>query len=282
MTTKKKQIEHEIIKWTPAMAENMLTKNEVNRTIRPSVVDKYSRDMASGKWNFSMIAIDEDGKLIDGQHRLMAIAKSGISVELLTVKNVPNYMQKTFDVGAGRSVADIFTFSGESQGQLLAAITRLVFQITDNKLTRGRYTSTVEEVLQTLDDHSELRVSTDIATWFNSKRMIPLQPSIVGAAHWMIMDTNGREEADAFVHRLGTLVGEEDGSPVLALSKRVNEIKRMGVRVNSRDVLNLIIKTWNYCVEGRTITKINLYSRTGEFKLLEPLVVEKTETDEED
>lgn len=258
--------------WTPAQAETALSKNEINRALRHTKVDQYQRDMLAGKWNAytAPIVFDSEGKLIDGQHRLNAQVKADVKLKWLVLRGVPPETQTTMDTGLTRSIADILHFGGERQSQLLVAVTRLVHLIEKNRLSRGRYAVSVEEVLQTLEDHPELRVSTEIAHWFNSKKMIPIAPSVVGAAHWMIARVAGRHEADAFVHRLATLAGEREGSPVLALARRVNEIKKNQMRVNSRDYLNLVLKAWNYDADNRTLNKMNLYSKTGEFQLIDP------------
>jgi len=267
--------------WTPAMAESALSKNEVNRNVRHTKVEQYARDMLSGKWNphASMIVFDSDGKLIDGQHRLTAQVKADIKMRWLVQREADPAAQTVIDTNIPRSIADILHFGGERSSQLLAAITRLVHLIKASGLSRGRYSVSTEEVLTTLEEHPEIRVSTEIAYWFNSKKMIPLPPSVVGAAHWMIGQVNGREEADAFVHRMATLTNEKEGSPVLALARRVNEIKRNQQRVNSRDLLNLILKSWNYDAENKTVNKLALYSKSGEFKLVE--VKERTSPLEE-
>ena len=96
---------------TPIIAEKLLQKNEGNRKISTVTVSKYATDMKNGEWRESHqgIAVDETGNLIDGQNRLMAILKSGITiVTTLTTYygDLPTIMLP-LDRGKTRSLADI-------------------------------------------------------------------------------------------------------------------------------------------------------------------------------
>jgi len=68
---------------SPEIAKHILEKmNTANRSMSQATVDKYASDMNSGRWmdneQSRYIAFYEDGTLADSQHRLAAIAKSGI------------------------------------------------------------------------------------------------------------------------------------------------------------------------------------------------------------
>ena len=71
---------------TPDVAKRLLGINyEEQRNVQPSRVEVYARDMAEGHWNSqsqSPIRISSDGQVIDGQHRLLAVIKSGVSVPM--------------------------------------------------------------------------------------------------------------------------------------------------------------------------------------------------------
>ena len=76
---------------TPELAARLLEGNKNNRHLRESVVDAYAQDMLNGHWllNNQGIGLGEDGSVIDGQHRLAAVVKSGCSVRMLVVGNLP-------------------------------------------------------------------------------------------------------------------------------------------------------------------------------------------------
>lgn len=73
----------EIMSVTPEMAAKWLSNNTAtNRPISLAVVDSYARDMAAGRWDLTHqgIAFNQTGELVDGQHRLAAIVRSGATV----------------------------------------------------------------------------------------------------------------------------------------------------------------------------------------------------------
>ena len=79
----------EIVEITPKIAREMLTKNVCNRSFRHTWVSVLAQDMLNGNWELtpSPIIFDEDGTLIDGQHRLMAVEKSGVTCSFVVCTN---------------------------------------------------------------------------------------------------------------------------------------------------------------------------------------------------
>lgn len=87
----------------------MLTLNTKNRPFRRIRAQYFERLLRSGTFKFTHqgISFDETGKLHDGQHRLTAIARSGISAKMLVARNQPSDNQLYFDdARAGRSAID--------------------------------------------------------------------------------------------------------------------------------------------------------------------------------
>jgi hypothetical protein len=94
---------------TPALAADYLEANfDRNRNQRRRWVEILSRAMKSGEFLFTHqgIAFDEDGFLIDGQHRLAAIVDSGESHWLLVVRNIPRSHVVGIDIQARRAAHD--------------------------------------------------------------------------------------------------------------------------------------------------------------------------------
>lgn len=265
-------------KWesiTPKEAETMLRKNIVNRPVREQKVKQYMRDMLNGRWNEESgetIIIDKEGNLVDGQHRLTAVLKSGKTLKWLVVRGVEPKVQRTINTGAPRSVSDqLHIEQGYSNAALLAAIARNVYRIEHDMMAGGTTIST-EEILDTIERHPELAHSTEIAAGSRGGRSLtPIAPNVLGAGHWMIREVNGQGEADMFIWRVINLQREREGSPVLALARRCNEIKRQQQRVPHRWFLSMLIKTWNYDVEGKSVMKISTYSKSGAYLLPEVL-----------
>lgn len=73
---------------TPALAKQWLEKNTNNRNVNFAKVKKMAKDMREGHWDTTHqgIAIATDGTLVDGQHRLMAVVESGVTVRMKAKK----------------------------------------------------------------------------------------------------------------------------------------------------------------------------------------------------
>ena len=77
---------------TPEIATDILENhNPRNRRVSEPTVEAYASDMKQGRWvlNHQGIAFDEEGNLIDGQHRLWAIVFANVSVEMMVTRDIP-------------------------------------------------------------------------------------------------------------------------------------------------------------------------------------------------
>lgn len=94
---------------SPKKAAQWLENNPSNRPIRKKHVLFLSKQMAAGEWQVTHqgIAFDENGNLCDGQHRLAAIVKSGIAVEMMVTQGVARGKFTAFDTGVGRTISDV-------------------------------------------------------------------------------------------------------------------------------------------------------------------------------
>lgn len=104
---RKVELSKELI--TPARAERLLKRNTNNRSVRDSAVNRYADDMKSGNWNedvINPIVISKDGRLLDGQHRLLAIKNSGTSIWCSIEYGADDSQYDYIDNGVPRRTAD--------------------------------------------------------------------------------------------------------------------------------------------------------------------------------
>lgn len=80
------------IEITPDVAKKWLEKNNNNRKIDWNRVHSYAESFKKGLWqtNPETISFYENGSLRNGQHRLLAIVESGVTVKLWVSFGVPN------------------------------------------------------------------------------------------------------------------------------------------------------------------------------------------------
>lgn len=114
MTTKKMEVKLETV--TPQRAAELLAKNVANnRHITPARVEQYATLMKDDNFLTTPegIIIDENGRLIDGQHRLSAVVLSGKTIKMHVWYNVPAEQMRAINTGAARTLADVLTVTEE-------------------------------------------------------------------------------------------------------------------------------------------------------------------------
>lgn len=126
---------HTII--TPEIAKEWLNQNTKNRRVSQQKVNAYVEDMEKGNWHehHQGVAFYTDGVVADGQHRLLAIVKSGVSVPMMVTFDVPQESAIGIDVHRARKTNDVLRITGRSEwiGKNEAAIIKaLVFSANRN------------------------------------------------------------------------------------------------------------------------------------------------------
>jgi len=141
---------------TPEWAKELLQKNNQNRSLRAALVIKLRGDIRRGKWHLTHqpIAVDKNGCLIDGQHRLMAISQEGISVPLMLATDCENETMIAVDTGNSRTVGDILKISGMKNAACKASTAKLYLSFYDyaNVVWNGRNAYSVQVINEKIQD----------------------------------------------------------------------------------------------------------------------------------
>jgi hypothetical protein len=119
----------QIVTMTSARAGLLLEKcNHHNRPCESTRVDMYMMEMLAGRWMFTgeAIKISRDGQLLDGQHRLRAVANSGVAIPMLIITGLDPRAQEVMDQGKPRTLSDALKLRGEHDENNLAAALRSV------------------------------------------------------------------------------------------------------------------------------------------------------------
>lgn len=95
----------------PNQALEWLETDMNNRKLMNDKVDRYGALIRSDDWVASQaiqpVCIDWNGNLIDGQHRLRAIVRTGITVEIDVVFGCDPELKRYIDTGASRTTAQV-------------------------------------------------------------------------------------------------------------------------------------------------------------------------------
>lgn len=102
------------VEFTPELAGELLQLNNANRPLRNDLVKHYSDQMKAGEWMFAggTVNISNAGMLLDGQHRLEAIIRTGMSQIFNIQTGLDNMVFQTLDTGRMRTASDTAYVAG--------------------------------------------------------------------------------------------------------------------------------------------------------------------------
>ena len=134
---------------TVELAEYLLECNVQNRLVKQKSLDRLCHSITAGHYTISwdMIAISADGKLRNGQHRCMAVIKTGIPVEIYLMLDAPEIIQQTGDRGSARSLADTLHMRGETDSVNLQAAIFFCMHYMDGTLPSSTSYTTLDALL---------------------------------------------------------------------------------------------------------------------------------------
>jgi hypothetical protein len=241
---------------TPEMAETFLKYNSMNRGISDIVNLRYAQAMEAGHWRFNgeTIVFSNQGILLDGQNRLKAIIKSGVTVPMLAVYGIETENFKTMDQGSKRTTGQILKILDCKNNNTLAATLRLayIYLYLDNKMKRSGSDAVYHQVLLSLlERYPSIKESVKKAA--PARRLC--NRTIVAFCHFVfsLRDPRG---ADQFIRQVITGEDLHAGDPALSLRNVLIQNKGENIKPGSRTLIALFFKAWNYVRKGKTIKNL--------------------------
>ena len=205
-------------------ALELLESNVGNRTLRHRHASSLADDMTSGLWqnNGESIKFSNTGRLIDGQHRLAAIAIADVRLPILVISGVRDDAQHTLDCGSARQAHD---FANVKNARNVVAALRLICRMTEAKYRSANMLVTNAVIKTMLDDEYYSGLGDALADVKAMKKRTGLQfpDGAAALALWVSVCTTGDAESlDSLREFCGQLATGEmvpPGAPALALRK---------------------------------------------------------------
>ncbi len=113
----------------PEEAARLLSANTSNRKINKANLMTLSKIIKEGKWayNGQPIIIGESGRLLDGQHRLLACVNTSVAIDSELIINVPDRTFASIDSGKARTPADVISTLDIKNSHQLSAALKVVY-----------------------------------------------------------------------------------------------------------------------------------------------------------
>jgi hypothetical protein len=251
-------MDYALEKITPRVAERYLTHNTKNRKATNDVTRLYAAIMKRGEWKYNgdPIRFDVDGFMLDGQHRLMAIAQSGVTQDYLVIRGLPRETFTTIDIGRKRTAGDILSIAGMKNTNAIAAGVRMYLHSqTGNpfSVSPERRVSN-EAVLQFAEDNPIVVRSTKSFSKLFAKKFVG--PATVCFIYIAASRAVSEESALEFFELLEKPEGLGLQSPIFLLRDKLMQDHGSKKRLNKAERVALIIKAfrlWNEGIELKTL-----------------------------
>lgn len=262
--------EGQIMGITPEMASDWLSTRRWpnNRNISRSITAKYLGDMRGGRWKLTRqgIIFDTEGFLIDGQHRLSALANTPPEdlqakyghpwLDFWVYPDEPTDTFDSYDQNFRRVAAHLIN---EPNSVALAASSRFLASLKDQdpySFPRFGRLSTAE-VLQTKDQWPELSRYLPDAMTVKNRAWVPVPAHMAVIAQAARTPLGTPEKINEWFDVLRSGVVDNGNDPRFKLRDRFLRDGRTLSTSNFRPVVYaMIVKAWNAHVKGEEINTL--------------------------
>lgn len=257
-------------KITPEVAAKILedSKTIQNRNVSDHHVEWLTSQMRDGRWvlNGEAIIVDEDGQLLDGQHRLWAVVNSGITIESLVTRGVERKAFPTIDTGAARTSSNTLTMTGEKNTKVLAAALGLLHRYDQGKMLWSLKPSGFSPAvgLALLKQHPEMRDAVEWACAQGSNPILrKVSKSPLAFLRYLIVG-HKPQKGKEFFDLVGDAIPDVVGSPTRVLRNWYLTKESVKGHSSTLELMAVTVKAWTAFLDGSKPQKL-LWRRAGQF-----------------
>tara|TARA_R100000734_G_scaffold18786_2_gene16544 strand:- start:26 stop:859 length:834 start_codon:yes stop_codon:yes gene_type:complete len=250
------QISTQIENITPDFAIDVLTtKNINNRSIKPANLNRLITAIDNGQWvvTHQGIAFDDNGYLLDGQHRLEAIVKTGKTLPMMVTRNISAKIFNCIDTGTARSAADSLFIEGCTQPSRVAAGIKVY--ILYQRYPKGNWSNVINPThLEIFDNYIKNKEIWDfIVKEINvcHKKFHFFTLSVAIAMYKLIKDNNYDEKiCEKFWKQISEGANLEIDNPILSFRHQMmSKGFRQRGSSSQRYLLNAFIRLFNFWID---------------------------------
>lgn len=247
------------VKVTPKMAKDWVAKSEEDDTFRQRVTKV--RDVR--RWQILMqtdrfvsylpngpLCFDENGILLNGKHRLTALAGQDDAFGFLVIDKVPRWMFPFFDTGAPRTLNDVFHISSRASKAQTGSTMRLAMRYEE--FLHGKRPGTGwKEWFSQRDEHADvdsfLARREDLNDWYYLGQQIYTACKLnIGAVtvfryYQSLAWPDGEEQLAEFCNGLAKGAMLAPGKPALVLREWSRASFEQRDRIRGKRELHLLL-----------------------------------------
>jgi len=271
-TTVKNEIElREVTKTeniNPSKARMYLERNESddynNRNLKEWKIEQYAKDMKSGKWEFNgeTIKFSRTGRLLDGQHRLLAIIMADVTIKMEVRYGLEDKVIPTIDTGTPRQSSDVLTINGFENATKISSIVKFVLNFRSGQYdqasraySKGKHAITNEMVLDYVKKHKK-SLYESYSYGYNKDNNI-ISGTYLGGLHYIFKKIS-ESEANDFCSRVADGLALSKESPIHLLRKKLIEDANAKRKMPNNERIAFVCKAWNHFRKKSKIKRLSL------------------------
>jgi hypothetical protein len=209
------QVRIEPVTMTPEEAAKIIANSDdaPRRSVSPISVQRIVQEIKDGRWNgrTNFIAFDKNGHLIDGWHRVTAIAEAGRTVVVMVGRGFNadevNFFDRRTQPRRVRHILQFKNYHRPNDGNIIAAINRLTTGAL-NSISPEDALSMVERYRVSLDwvdrvlGSSKLPMKTNYGTLREDGKKTPITAPIRATLVFAHNSEEHRADVERFVNEL--------------------------------------------------------------------------------
>lgn len=252
----------QVVDMTPEWASELLKGNTRNRSLSRAKVKTFVKQIKQGKWRKTGqgISVAHNGRLLDGQTRLHAVAQSGMTVPMVVAWNCDEDSFAVFDTGRARSATDVLKIAGCEQHQsIISAGLRLAIPLIEDPtayfaISQGITNEQILDLWKKTMEQSEW--CANLASSVYSQFKI-ISKSIYFTFLYLARNSGWDEMTlTEFSNLLASGVDLEQGSPILAYRQFLtNTVLKCNMNQQRLVVLACIMHCFNQYNSGASVRK---------------------------
>lgn len=264
----------EIRKIGAEQALQLLENNSSNRKISRANVDFIKNEMDNKNFllNGSTIVLSENGTLLDGQHRLIAISETKHEYDLIFVVGAKDNVFQTIDTGKSRNSSDILSIEGVKNAKNVASTIRKTIEEFGSKRSRNGKTwvkLSNTEVLEHYNKHKEELEETIELCGHLYNKYIKVIPVSTAAAFMILFSRQDKIKAKSFIRELYNGNKEGASNASLTLRQRLINGKIEGTRISDDLLRALFVVAFRAYNEDRDLSRIKISKNLNEYLFLD-------------
>lgn len=248
----------QIVTVTPQLVDDLLAMNTKNRSPRQKHIDQLCSEIADNHFllTASGVGVSKSGVLLDGQHRLIAIKKSGYPpIQIVLATGLDDESQSVVDRHAKRSISD--SLSLLMNMTVTTNMVAMIQALHTHKASVSK-TDVFVSLGQSLHDAAVSRVLSEIGEEIHEAAIATSGLRASVAAAILVYMFHERDKAIAFAAKVKKGVGLQENDAAYRLRVAIDRLKGNQGSAGRLELLKLSVSA---CIHD---------SNNAEVKMLKP------------